>query len=97
MNDWIEQRDDAVRIRIRVQPRASRTEVVGEHDGALRIRVAAPPVDGEANEALTRFLARRLNVARSRIRLVKGVGSRTKLIEVGGMTTGQVRPLLLGV
>lgn len=94
MDDWIEQHGDAVRIRIRVQPRASRTEVAGEYDGALRVRVASPPVDGEANATLIRFLAKRLNVSRSRIRVIGGASSRTKLIEVEGAAAKYVRRLL---
>ncbi|MGD8278830.1 MAG: DUF167 family protein [Gemmatimonadota bacterium] len=90
MVEWVEQRGADVRIRVRVQPRASRTEVAGEHDGALRIRVAAPPVEGEANHALVRFLSKRLRVAASRITVVSGVTSRTKRVEVEGVDAADV-------
>jgi uncharacterized protein (TIGR00251 family) len=79
-----------VRIRVRVQPRASRTETAGVHDGVLRIRVAAPPVEGEANEALVRFLAKRLRVATSRITLASGAWGRTKVVEVEGVAVDDV-------
>jgi uncharacterized protein (TIGR00251 family) len=94
MAGWVEQRGADVRIRVRVQPRASRTEVAGEHDEALRIRVAAPPVENEANEALVRFLAKRLRVAASRITVVSGAASRTKLVEVEGVDAETVARLL---
>jgi hypothetical protein len=91
----IEQRDNAVRVRVRVQPRASRTEVVGEHDGALKVRVAAPPVDGAANDELVRFIARRVGVARSRIRIVSGDVGRSKVVEIEGVDVHSVRGALL--
>jgi hypothetical protein len=91
----IEQRDNAVRVRVRVQPRASRTEVAGEHDGALRVRVAAPPVDGAANAELVRFIARRVGVAPSRIRLVSGEAGRLKVVEIEGIDAHSVRGALL--
>jgi hypothetical protein len=91
----IEQRGNAVRVRVRVQPRASRTEVVGEHDGALKVRVAAPPVDGAANDELVRFIARRVGVARSRIRIVSGDVGRSKVVEIEGVDVHSVRGALL--
>ncbi len=77
-------------IRFKVQPRASRNEIVGLHGDAVRIRLSAPPVDGGANEALTRFLAERLKVSRSRVRLVSGQASRSKLIAISGLTPEEV-------
>lgn len=74
-----------VRIHLLVQPRASRTEVVGLLGDALKIRVAAPPVDGAANEAIIRFFADRLDVSRSRVRLMKGASGRRKVLEVDGI------------
>ena len=94
MPGWVEQKGATARIRVRVQPRASRTEVAGEHDGALRIRIAAPPVEGEANEALIRFLAKRLRVAPSRIAVVSGAASRTKTVEVEGVDADDVARIL---
>jgi uncharacterized protein len=75
-----------VRIAVVVQPRASRTEVVGLHAGAIRIRIAAPPVDGAANEALTAFLAKRLGLARRAISFASGHGGRRKVVAVEGVT-----------
>jgi uncharacterized protein (TIGR00251 family) len=76
---------DGIRLRIHVQPRAARTEVVGGHGGALKIRVAAPPVDGAAKEVLVRFLAERLGVGRSAVTITGGASSRAKLVRVAGI------------
>jgi uncharacterized protein (TIGR00251 family) len=72
-------------IAIRLQPRASRDELVGVRDGVLLARVSAPPVDGRANRALCRLLARLAGVAPSRVTVVRGERSRDKLIRVEGM------------
>lgn len=70
---------------MRVQPRASRTELAGLHGDALKIRIAAPPVDGAANEALVRFLAERLEVPRSAVSLEAGAAGRSKVVAVAGL------------
>lgn len=85
----------AGRLEIYVQPRASKTEVVGLHGTALKIRLAAPPVDGAANQALVEYIADRLNVSKSSVRLVGGATSRRKVIEVAGWATERVREALL--
>jgi uncharacterized protein (TIGR00251 family) len=82
-------------LAIRVQPRAKRTEVAGERGGAVVIRVSAPPVDGRANEAVTRLIAERLNVPRSAVEIVRGHGSRDKQVRVDGMSADQIRAALL--
>ena len=92
----IEQRDGWVLVRIRAQPRASRTEIVGEHDGALKVRLAAAPVDGAANEELVRYVAKRVSVAFSRVRLLSGGTGRTKLVRIDGVDAAVVRRALLG-
>lgn len=83
-----------VRFEVRVRPRASRTEVAGLHGEAVRIRLTAAPVDGAANRQLVEFLARRLDVPRSAVRIVRGERSRSKLVEVEGTTVERVRALL---
>jgi uncharacterized protein len=70
---------------VHVQPRAKRTEIVGRHGGALKIRVAAPPVDGAANDELVRFLAERLGVRRAQVRVAAGVAGRDKRIAIHGL------------
>ena len=69
-----------------MQPRASRTELAGLHGTEIRIRVAAPPVDGAANEALIRFVARRLGVPRAVVAIAAGDTSRSKVVSVEGVT-----------
>lgn len=69
-----------------VQPRASRTELAGQYGDALKVRLAAPPVGGAANEALVRFLAELLEVPRSAVRLERGAAGRSKLVAVQGLT-----------
>jgi uncharacterized protein (TIGR00251 family) len=65
-------------LNISVSPNAKRTEVVGWHDGALRIRLAAPPVDGAANEALRKWLAKALKLPQSKVELLRGASGRRK-------------------
>ena len=75
----------ATRLAVHVQPRASRSAIVGEHGGALKVRLAAPPVDNAANEALVAFIAGVLDVPRRQVRLVSGASSRRKLLEIDGI------------
>ena len=75
-----------VRFEVRVQPRASRTVVLGARDGRLVVRVTAPPVDAAANEAVIELLARELRVPKRAVRIVSGDRGRNKVIEVAGIT-----------
>jgi len=77
-------------LTVRVTPRASRNEVAGEHDGAIRIRLQAPPVEGKANEALVRFLAGTLDVPRRSVSIISGDKARTKLVLIAGLDAGAV-------
>ena len=81
----IEVTPSGITLRLRVQPRASRTEVVGLYGGELKVRVAAPPVEGAANQELVRFLARRLGVARSAVTIKAGARARSKVAAVEGI------------
>ena len=83
--------NNGILLRLRVVPRASRTEILGIQGGLLRIRLAAVPVDGAANEALIRFLADRIAVPRSAVRVVSGQTSRSKVVEISGATLEQAR------
>jgi len=82
-----------VRFAVRVQPRASRTEVSGIHDTALKVRLLAPPVDGAANDLLIEYLAESLGVTRRSVRIVSGRSSRSKIIEVDGVTPQRIHAL----
>ena len=86
----VESHGTAVRFQVRLQPRASRNEITGVVGGALRVRLHAPPVDGAANQALIAFLADRLAISRREVRIVTGATSRTKMIEVEGVSTASV-------
>ena len=79
------EKEGRLTFKVRVVPRASRSEIVGEHDGALHVRIAAAPVDGAANEELVRFLARALKVPRNAVVVIGGQTSRLKSIAVSGI------------
>lgn len=85
---------EPVLLKIRVQPRAKRDEVVGERDGVIVIRLKAPPVDGKANAALTAFVAKAAGVPRSRVEIVRGATSRQKVIRVSGVAERELRRAL---
>ena len=85
---------DAATLRVRVQPRASLEAIVGWREDALRLAVTAPPVDGEANEAVRRLLARALGVAPSVVSVVRGERSRDKVVRVEGLTGAALRSRL---
>ena len=78
----ITERNGWIRFDVRVLPRASRNEFAGVQDGALKVRLQAPPVEGAANEALLRFLADELDLSPRQVRLVSGLGSRSKVVEI---------------
>jgi uncharacterized protein (TIGR00251 family) len=87
---WATAAGDGTRVALRVQPRASRNEVAGLHGDTLKVRLAAPPVDGAANEALVRYLAEILAVPRAAVTLVGGHSSRSKAVQVSGLAPGVV-------
>src|ERR1700687_2165654 len=86
--------EGAVTFPVRLQPRASRDEIAGEMGGALKVRLRAPPVEDRANEALVEFLAQLLKTPRSAVRMLSGERSRTKRIEIRGVTRQQILALL---
>jgi uncharacterized protein len=79
---WWRRDGDGWLLAVRVQPGARRTEVAGEYGDQLRVRLAAPPVDGRANRALVAFLAAELDVPRAAVSLVRGGGSRSKVVRI---------------
>lgn len=94
MIDYSE-KNGTLTFRVQAVPRASRSEIVGEHDGALRVRIAAPPVDGAANEALVRTLARAFGVSRKAVEVVGGQSARAKLVRVAGVQARALHDLLM--
>ncbi|WP_205204109.1 DUF167 domain-containing protein [Azonexus hydrophilus] len=81
-------------LSLHIQPGAKRSECAGLHGEALKIRLAAPPVDGKANEALLRFLAQRLAIPRQQISLKSGQASRQKVVEIESVTAERLVALL---
>ena len=79
---WYREDSTGITFAVRVVPRASRNEIAGLHDGALRIRVAAPPVEGAANRELVKFLAKKFKVGQAAITLVSGANSKNKIIRI---------------
>lgn len=84
------ERGGDVLLAVHLQPRAARTELAGLHGGALKVRVAAPPAGGAANEALCSFLADRLALPRSRVRIQRGATSRAKVVCLQGVRAAEV-------
>ena len=78
------EKNGAIVFAVRVVPRASKSEIVGEHDGALKVRIASPPVNGAANEELVKFLANGFGVTRSAVLIVSGHSSRLKKVAITG-------------
>jgi uncharacterized protein len=91
----VQERAGAVIIPVRVQSRASKDEIAGEIGGAMKVRLRAPALDGRANEALIEFLAQLLKTPRSAVRILSGERSRTKRIEISGVTRQQILDLLV--
>ena len=78
---------------VHVVPRASKSEIIGEHDGALKIRLAAPPVDGAANRELIRFLAKLLRVPQNAVEIISGASSRRKVVRARGACAAQLEQI----
>jgi len=90
----IKDRFGKVELRIYCQPRASKTEIVGFHGDALKVRLAAPPVEGEANAELCLFLARCFEVSRQNVRILSGKGARQKRVLIEGKTVQEIQACL---
>lgn len=85
MSEWYRlAADGRITLTLHIQPGAKKTEFAGRHGDALKIRLAAPPVDGKANEALVRFVAETLGLAKSAVNLKSGQTSRRKVLEIVG-------------
>ena len=84
----------SIRLEVYIQPGASKTELAGMHDGVIKIRIAAPPVENAANRALIDFVAHRLGIAKRCVRLVSGRTHRRKVLEIDGVTAGLIAATL---
>lgn len=87
----IQEDDDSVTFEVRVVPRASRDAILGVHEGALKVALTAPPVEGAANAALKKLLAKTLGVPKSHVAIARGQHARTKLLRVHGISAEAVR------
>jgi uncharacterized protein (TIGR00251 family) len=87
---YIREAQKGVVFKVRVQPRSSKNQIAGLFDDALKIRLTAPPVEGEANEACCAFLAKVLEVPRSQVKIAAGQSSRNKMVSVEGVSREQV-------
>ena len=92
--NWLVADGDGVRLRLHIQPGAKNTEVAGLYGEALKIRLAAPPVDGKANACLIAFLADKLGVAKAAVSLTSGDSSRAKRVRVAGIAPDLARDRL---
>jgi uncharacterized protein len=88
--------EPAARLAIRVQPRSSRAGIDGVHGDAVRVRVNAPPVDGAANEAVVEVLAKALGLPKRSVTIVSGASSRSKVVEIAGLSAAELRKRLDG-
>jgi uncharacterized protein (TIGR00251 family) len=86
----LKETDGAVTIKVRAQPRAPRTEIIGEHAGAIKMKIAAPPVNGKANEECRRFLAKLLKVSATSIEIISGESSRDKVVRIENISARRV-------
>jgi len=86
----IREQEGAITFEVRVAPRASRNRIVGVQDGALKVALTAPPVDGAANEALKKLLAKALGVSKSNVEIIRGDRARIKILRVHGVSAGDL-------
>ena len=91
---WLVATKDGVVLRLHIQPGAKKTEVVGPHGDALKIRLAAPPVDGKANAALVEFLAKKVGAGRTAVELISGETSRAKRLRITDIDEPSARQAL---
>lgn len=94
MTAWLRADGDGVILTLHIQPGAKKTELAGPHGDALKIRLAAPPVDGKANAALLAFVAAKVGVGRTAVELVSGQTARAKRVRIAGVTPAAARAAL---
>ena len=92
----IKEKSGAITFTVRVIPRSARTEIVGEYEGAVKVRLSSPPVDGAANAELIKLFAKKLGVAKSAVAIVSGETSKTKRLRVDGASAQRLRDALAG-
>lgn len=90
LQSCVKDRDGSVELRIHCQPRASKTEIVGLHGEAIKVRLVAPPVEGQANTELCQFLAGYFGVSRKEVEILSGMGARQKRVLIKGKTALEI-------
>ena len=86
----VQEGDGSVTFEVRVAPRASRSRILGVQEGALKVALTAPPVDGAANDALRKLLAKRLGVSKSEVEIIRGDRARIKVLRVRGVRASEI-------
>lgn len=92
--EWMNETSKGLEVRVRAVPRASKNEVQGIYDGAVKIRLTTPPVDGKANQALIKFLSKTLKLSKSQIELLQGDTSRHKTLRISGISPAELQSRL---
>lgn len=88
------EKNGAIIFNVRVVPRASKSEIVGEHDGALKIRIASPPVDGAANAELIKLLSKTFDISKSEVEILAGQTSKTKQIKIANVEIERFKDII---
>ncbi len=88
------EKNNALIFTVRVVPRASKSEIVGAYDGAIKVRIASSPVDGAANTELIKFLAKTFNVSKSEVEIISGATSKIKQIKIQNMQSAKLSAIL---
>ena len=88
--EWMNETPRGVELKIHAVPRASKNEIQGLHDNALKVRLTTPPIDGKANQALIKFLSKTLHISKAQIQLVRGETSRHKTLCIMGLTKTEI-------
>jgi uncharacterized protein len=89
----VSEAEDSITFSVRVAPRASKSEIIGEVEGFLKVRISAPPVDGAANVEVVKILAKAFGVAKANIEILSGQTSKTKRIRIDGVTAQKAQEL----
>jgi uncharacterized protein (TIGR00251 family) len=95
MPDWLKAIADGTVVSLHIQPRASKNEIIGEQNGALKVRLTSPPVDGAANKLCCEFIAKLCGVAKREVSIVSGEKSRHKRVLISGVKQDMVRTALI--
>jgi uncharacterized protein len=91
---WNQDANNSVSFEVRVVPRSSKSEVIGEHDGALKIKLASPPVDNAANEELIKLLSKTFDVSKNAVKIISGQTSKRKMVRVKGADANKIAAVL---